>query len=57
MVTAAQAQGVQLRGLSEYYMARPETCRPDTVVAGYAALRSEDIPAVAAALGRAWNRV
>ena len=57
MVAAAQAQGVQLRGLSEYYMARPETCRPDTVVAGYAALRSEDIPAVAAALGRAWNRV
>ena len=54
MVAAARAEGVQLRGLSEYYMARPETCRPDTVVAGYAALRAEDIPAVAAALGRAW---
>lgn len=57
MVAAAQAQGVQLRGLSEYYMERPETCRPDTVVAGYAALRTEDIPAVAAALGRAWGGV
>lgn len=57
MVAAARAEGVQLRGLSEYYMARPETCRPDTVVAGYSGLRSEDIPAVAAALGRAWNRV
>lgn len=56
MVAAAGAQGVQLRGLSEYYMARPETCRPDTVVAGYAALRSEDIPAVAQALGRAWGQ-
>ena len=55
MVQSARAQGVQLRGLSEYYMARPEACRPDTVVAGYAALRSEDIPAVADALGRAWR--
>ena len=57
MVAAAQAQGVQLRGLSEYYMERPETCRPDTVVAGYAALRTGDIPSVAAALGRAWGGV
>ena len=38
-------------------MERPETCRPDTVVAGYAALRTEDIPSVAAALGRAWGGV
>lgn len=55
MVAAARAEGVQLRGLSEYYMARPESCRPDTVVAGYAALRTGDIAAVAAALGRAWS--
>lgn len=55
MVAAAAAQGVQLRGLSEYYMANPELCRPDTVVAGYAALPAADIPAVAAALARAWR--
>ena len=29
---------------------------PDTVVAGYAALKEEDIPAVAASLARAWRR-
>ncbi|MGN0983315.1 MAG: PLP-dependent aminotransferase family protein, partial [Gemmiger sp.] len=54
MVEAAAREGVQLRGLSEYYMARPEACRPDTVVAGYAGLREQDIEAVAAALARAW---
>lgn len=54
MVDAAARQGVRLRGLSEYYLARPERCPPDTVVAGYSALREEDIPAVAAALARAW---
>lgn len=57
MVEAAAREGVQLRGLSAFYAARPELCQPDTVVAGYAALRSEDIPAVAAALGRAWRGV
>ena len=55
MVEAAAAQSVQLRGLSGYYMARSDLCPPDTVVAGYAALRQADIPAVAAALGRAWR--
>lgn len=54
MVAAAAAQGVQLRGLSEYYMAGAQSCPADTVVAGYSALRAEDIPAVAAALARAW---
>ena len=54
MVEAAARQGVRLRGLSEYYLARPELCRPDTVVAGYSALREEDVEAVAAALARAW---
>lgn len=54
MVAAAAREGVRLRGLSEYYLARPEHCPPDTVVAGYSALREEDIPAVAAALARAW---
>ena len=54
MVRAAAAQGVRLVGLSSYYMARPELCPPDTVVAGYAGLRTEDIPTVAQALRRAW---
>ena len=54
MVQAAAQHGVRLRGLSEYYMARPELCRPNTVVAGYSALKEDDIPAVAAALAGAW---
>lgn len=54
MVRAAARERVRLRGLSEYYLARPERCQPDTVVAGYSALREEDIPAVAEALARAW---
>lgn len=56
MVQAAAREGVRLRGLSEYYLARPEHCPPDTVVAGYSALKEDDIPAVAAALARAWVR-
>ena len=54
MVAAAAAQGVRVRGLRDYYMARAENCRPDTVVAGYAALPEADIEGVAAALARAW---
>lgn len=54
MVEAAGREGVFLHGLSEYYLARPELCPPDTVVAGYAALADEDIPGAAAALARAW---
>lgn len=54
MVQAAAREGVRLRGLSDYYMERPERCRPDTVVAGYAGLRPEQIAPVAAALARAW---
>ena len=50
----AAREGVRLRGLREYYLARPESCPPDTVVAGYSALKEDDIPAVAAALARAW---
>lgn len=55
MAAAAAAEGVRLRALSEYYMADKSACAPDTVVAGYAALKSEDIEAVAAALARAWR--
>ena len=54
MVEAAEREGVFLHGLSEYYLARPQLCPPDTVVAGYAALADEDIPGAAAALARAW---
>ena len=39
--------------MSEYYLARPELCREDTVVAGYSALREEDVERVAQALARA----
>lgn len=56
MVEAAAAQGVQLRSLRDYYMQDADTCPPDTVVAGYAALPPEDILAVAQALARAWRR-
>ena len=55
MVAAAAAQGVRLRGLSAYYMAERAACAPDTVVAGYAALKTKDIDAVAQALARAWR--
>ena len=54
MVAAAAQQGVRLRGLSEYYLARPERCRADTVVAGYSALKEDDVEKVAQALARAW---
>ena len=54
MVEAAGREGVFLHGLSEYYLARPQLCPPDTVVAGYAALADEDISGAAAALARAW---
>lgn len=55
MVERAAAQGVRLRGLSEYYMERRENCPPNTVIVGYASLDDADIPALAAALGRAWG--
>ena len=56
MVQAAAKQGVRLKGLSEYYMQDAAHCRPDTVVAGYSGLQAADIPAAAAALGRAWRQ-
>ena len=55
MVSGAAGAGVRLHGLSGYYLARPELCPPDTVVAGYAALPDSDIDAAAAALARAWR--
>ena len=55
MVAAAQAAGAGLTGLSDYYMEAAETCPPNTVVLGYAALPDRDIPALGKALGEAWR--
>lgn len=55
MVLAAAREGVGLRGLSEYYMQRRESCPPSTVVIGYASVPDRDIPALTAALRRAWG--
>lgn len=54
MEASALAAGVRLRGLGGYYMERPERCPANTVVLGYASLRDEEIPALAAALRHAW---
>lgn len=55
MVHSARREGVALRGLSQYYMEDRETCPENTVVLGYASLQDEDIPALTAALKRAWG--
>ena len=56
MVAAARREGVVLRGLGQYYMARRERCPASTVVLGYASLKDRDIPALVQALRRAWGR-
>ena len=55
MEQSALAAGVGLRGLSRYYMERPERCLANTVVLGYASLRDQETAALAEALGRAWG--
>ena len=55
MERSALAAGVGLRGLSRYYMERPERCPANTVVLGYASLRDQETAALAEALGRAWG--
>ena len=55
MISSATGHGVRLRGLSEYYMARPENCPPNTVVIGYASVADKDIPELVDALHRAWS--
>ena len=57
MVAAARREGVVLRGLGQYYMARRELCPASTVVLGYASLKDQDIPALVQALRRAWGTV
>ena len=56
MVAAARREGVVLRGLGQYYMARRERCPDNTVVLGYASLKDRDIPALVQSLRRAWGR-
>lgn len=55
MASAALAEGVKLKGLSEYYMERQEECPENSVILGYASLQDGDIPALAAALKQAWG--
>ena len=55
-LAAARREGVALRGLGQYYMARRERCPASTVVLGYASLKDRDIPALVQALRRAWGR-
>lgn len=55
MVSAAAREGVGLRGLSEYYLQQRENCPVNTVVIGYASLPDREIPALTAALSRAWG--
>ena len=55
MVRRAMEEGVKLTGLSTYYLEGAEGCPENTVVLGYAGLADDDIPDLAAALGRAWG--
>ena len=55
MVRRAMEEGVKLTGLSTYYLEGAEGCPESTVVLGYAGLADDDIPDLAAALGRAWG--
>lgn len=56
MIAAALEQGVRVKGLSEYFMERKEACPENSVILGYASLKDEEIPELAAALKRAWKR-
>ena len=55
MVRRAMEEGVKLTGLSTYYLEGAEGCPENTVILGYAGLADDDIPDLAAALGRAWG--
>lgn len=56
MIERALQAGVKVKGLSEYYMERSETCKDNSVILGYASLRDEEIGELVEALGRAWGR-
>lgn len=55
MAASALREGVKVKGLSEYYMERKESCPKNSVILGYASLQDEKIPELAAALQRAWR--
>ena len=46
---------MKLTGLSGYYLEGRESCPPNTVIVGYAGLKDRDVPALTAALRRAWR--
>jgi len=54
MATSALAQGVKVKGLSEYYMEGQERCPANSVILGYASLQDGEIPELVEALKRAW---
>ena len=54
MLARAARYGILLHGLSEYRYSAPIS--PSTVVAGFAALSSEQIPELAALLEKAWQK-
>lgn len=56
MAARALEEGIQLKGLSEYYMEGKEKCPENSVILGYASLQDEAIPELTAALKRAWRR-
>lgn len=55
MIGEALKEGVKVKGLSEYYMERKESCVENSVILGYASLRDGDIPELVAALRGAWR--
>ena len=54
MVERARENGVMLRGLSTYFMENAQRCPENTVILGYAALRDEQISALASLLAHIW---
>lgn len=53
LVRLARAEGIRITGLSEY--CTTTSCPPNTLVAGYGALASEQIEPLAALLARLWD--
>ena len=56
MIETARAAGIRLSGLSEYYRDASAPRPENTVILGYAALREEQLSALAAVLHRVWTQ-
>ncbi len=54
MIASALREGVRIRGLSEYYMEKKETCPENSVILGYASLQDGEVGKLMEALKRAW---